>query len=184
MSVKVIEKKKKVVDKLKEKIDSASLVILSDYRRVSVKEITELRKSLRTQDAEYKIIKNSLLTRAMGAAGFAELQKHLKGPIAVLFGYEEPVAPLKTLVEFIKDIEKGEIKAGILEKNIVAAQVLSEIAKLPPKEILLARMVSGFQSPICGLVNVLQGTIRKLVYALNAVKEKKGGEKDGQDKSG
>ena len=175
MSVKEVERKKKIVEELKEKIDSANVLVVSDYRKVSVKEITELRKNLREQEAEYKVVKNTLMERAVDKAGFSELKEHLKGPVAVLFGYKEPVTPLKALVDFVKEIEKGEIKAGVIEKTFVDGEKIAEIAKLPRKEVLLSRVVGGFQAPMYGLVNVLSGTIRKLVYALNAVSEKKGG---------
>ena len=175
MVAKEVEKKKKVVDELKEKIDSASVLVLSDYQKISVKEITGLRKKLHAGKAEYKIVKNTLLQRAVEAAGYSELKEHLKGPVALLLGYEDPLAPLKTLVDFLKDVEKGEIKAGLFEKAFVESQGLAEIAKLPPKEILLSKVVGGLQAPLYGFVNVLQGTLRKLVYALNAVKDKKGG---------
>ena len=143
MSVKAVEAKKGIVDKLKEKIDSASVLILSDYRRITVKEITGLRKKLHAEKAEYKIIKNTLLQRAVESAGFSELKEHLKGPISLLLGYEDPIAPLKTLVDFLKDVEKGEIKAGLVEKSFVESKDIVEIAKLPPREELLSRVVGG-----------------------------------------
>lgn len=173
MSTKAIQKKKKVVDNLKEKLDKASLVILSDYRKVTVKEITGLRKKLYAHGAELKIVKNTLLERAVDQAGFPDLKEHIAGPTALLLGYEEPVVSLKALVEFVNEAEKGEIKVGLIDKAFVDTKQISEIAKLPPKEVLLSKVVGGFQAPIYGFVNVLQGTIRKLVYALNAVKDKK-----------
>lgn len=173
MNEKTLENKKKVVEELKEKIESASVLVLSDYRSVSVKEITKLRKTLYAEESEYKIYKNTMLQKAMEAAGFKELSEYLEGPTAVLFGYKDPVAPLKALVDFVKEVEKGEIKAGIIEKSFVDSKRILEVAKLPPKEVLLAKVVGGFQSPIYGFVNVLQGTIRKFVYALNAIVEKK-----------
>jgi large subunit ribosomal protein L10 len=171
---KAVETKKKVVKALKEKIDSANIIVLSDFRGVSVKEITELRKKLHADESEYKIVKNSLLKRAVEEAGFTGLDEHLAGPTGMLLGYKDPVQPLKSLVEFAAETEKGEIKVGIFEKAVIDQKAIAEIAKLPPKEVLLAKVIGGFQSPIRGFVNVLQGTLRKLVYALNAVKEKKG----------
>ncbi|MEA3493521.1 MAG: 50S ribosomal protein L10 [Candidatus Margulisiibacteriota bacterium] len=173
MAQKAVETKKKVVKDLKDKIEQSNIIVLSDYRGVSVKQITELRKALHKNGAGYKIVKNSLIKRAAEAAGFQGLDEHLAGPTALLIGNEDPVEPLKNLVEFVKDNEKGEIKVGIFEKAIVDKKAISEIAKLPSREVLLAKVVGGFQAPICGLVNTLAGTIRKLVYALNAVKEKK-----------
>jgi large subunit ribosomal protein L10 len=174
MSTAAVAKKKKIVEKLKEKIEKANVLVISDFRSISVKEITELRKKLLPGKAEFKVVKNTLVARAMEAAGFSGLGEQLKGPTALLLGYEEPVFPLKTLVEFIAEIEKGELRAGIIEKALVEKKDLAAIAKLPPKEVLIAKVIGGLQSPIYGLVNVLQGTTRKLVYVLNAIKEKKG----------
>ncbi len=172
-NAKVMEKKSKVVDDLKQKIGSSSVLLISDYRGVTVKQITELRKKLRAEESEYKIVKNTLLRRAFSDAGLEQLNQHLQGPIGLLLGYKDPVGPLKALVEFMEEAEKGEIKVGLIEKAVVDSKGVKAMAKLPPKEVLLAKVVWGFQAPIYGLVNVLQGTIRKLVYALNAVKEKK-----------
>ncbi|MFH1347524.1 MAG: 50S ribosomal protein L10 [Candidatus Margulisiibacteriota bacterium] len=172
-NTKIVEKKKQQVAELKEKIESASVMIVSDYRGISVKQITELRQKLFTQKSEFKVVKNTLLRRAFEATGFEELSEHLAGPTGLLLGYEDPIEPLKALVDFVDDVEKGQIKAGVVEKTIVDAKGITEMSKLPPREVLLARVVGGFQSPIYGFVNVLVGNIRKLVYALNAVKEKK-----------
>jgi len=176
-NAKLLVKKKQAVSTIKEKIDRAKVIILSDYRAVSVKEITQLRRKLREEESEYTIIKNTLLKRALEDAGFTGLDEHLSGPTAVLFGYKDPVSPLKALVDFIEEVEKGEIRVGVIEKTIVDKKGIASVSKLPPREVLIAKVVGGFKSPFYGLVNVLQGNIRKLVYALNAVKEKKGGEK-------
>jgi large subunit ribosomal protein L10 len=172
-SKKVLDKKKQLVKELKEKIDSANALVISEYRGITVKDITELRRKLFAERSEFKVVKNTLLGRALAEAGFGKLKDHLSGPIGVLLGYEDPVAPVKTLVNFIAEIEKGEIKAGVVEKVVVDKGRIGDLAKLPTREELLAKVVGGLQSPIYGLVNCLQGNIRKLVYALNAVREKK-----------
>jgi large subunit ribosomal protein L10 len=174
-NVKVVEKKKTAVDQLKQKIDAANVLVISDYRGVTVKQLTELRRKLYAQESEFKVVKNTLMRRALEAAGLERLSEHLAGPIGVLLGYKDPVEPLKALVDFIDEIEKGEIKAGVVEKTIIDPKGIADMAKLPPREVLLARVVGGLNAPIYGFVNALQGNIRKLVYALNAVREKKGG---------
>ena len=175
----IIEKKKKVVAGLKEKIDKANVVVLADYRGISVKDLTGLRKKLFAAESEFRVIKNTLLKRAVEEAGLNDLAKHLQGPTAMLLGYKDPVGPIKALVEFTQEIEKGQIKAGVLDKTIMTTEDLVAMSKLPPKEILLARVVGGFQAPLYGFVNVLQGVLRKFVYALNAVKEQKEKGKEG-----
>ena len=176
MSERAIAAKSKVVEGLKEKISRSKLLVLSDYLGFSVKEMTQLRKLLRAENSELKVIKNTLVERAVKESGLGELQGHLKGPTAVILGYQDTVAPLKVLVKFIKDAEKGTIRIGVLEKKVFSRGDLTAISKLPSREVLLAKVVGSLQSPIVGLVNVLQGPIRKLVYTLDAIKAKKGGE--------
>jgi large subunit ribosomal protein L10 len=173
-NTKVIEQKQQLVDQIKEKIDSAKVIVVSDYRGIPVKDITGLRRKLLGDKSEFKIVKNTLLRRALEAAGFTQLNDHLNGPTGVLFGYGDPVAPVKTLVKFIAEVEKGEIKAGLVEKVAVDPKEITALSKLPPREALIAKVVGGFKSPLYGLVNVLNGNLRNLVYALNAIKEKKG----------
>lgn len=174
-NTKIIAKKKAVVDDLKQKIDSAKVMIISDYRGIPVKEMTGLRSKLYAEKSEFKVVKNTLLKRALDAAGYEQLNEHLSGPIGVLLGYEDPVGPLKILVQFVDEIEKGEIRAGVVEKSVIDPKGIIQMSKLPSREELIAKVVGGFQSPIYGLVNCLQGNIRKLVYALKAIQDKKGG---------
>ena len=176
MSERAIAEKNLVVEEFKEKISRAKVLLLAQHSGFSVKETTELRKKLRAEDSEFRIVKNTLLERAFSGAGFAQLKDYFKGPTAVLLGYKDAVAPLKVLVKFAKDNGKGELRIGVVEGSVFSSKDLTEIAKLPPREILVAKVIGGFQAPIYGIVNVLQGTIRKLVYALSAIKDKKGGE--------
>ena len=173
-NTKIIAKKKQVVDALKEKIDSAKVMIISDYRGIPVKDMTDLRRKLFAEKSEFKVVKNTLLKRALKAAGYDQLNEHLAGPTGVLLGYEDPVVPLKVLVKFIDEIEKGQIKTGVVEKTVLDPKGITQMSKLPSREELIAKVVSGFQAPIYGLVNCLQGAIRKLVYALKAIEDKKG----------
>jgi len=176
MSERAIAEKGKEVEKFKDKISRARILVLSDYLGFTVKEITALRKKLRAEDSEFRIVKNTLFERAVSETGFPQLKDFLKGPKAVLLGYKDAVSPLKVLVKFIKEIEKGTIEVGVVEKKVFSQSELIEISKLPTREALLSRVVGGIQSPLYGLVNVLQGPIRKLVYALIEIKAKKGGE--------
>ncbi len=176
MSEKAMAVKSKVVDELKENISRSNLVVVTDYLGYSVKQMTELRKKLRAENAEMTVVKNTLIERAVVASGLDDLKGHLKGPTVVVLGYKDAVTPLKVLVKYIKDAEKGAIRAGSVDKKVFGQKDLEAISKLPSREILLAKVVGGLQSPITGFVNVLQGPVRKLVYALDAIKAKKGGE--------
>ena len=176
MVSKAQEKKKETLKKIKEKLDRARVLVFSNYSGFSVKQITELRRKLRKQDSEFRIYKNTLLSRAVEEAGFSGLKENFNGPTAVLIGFKDPVAPLKILVEAIKEFEKGEIKAGIVEKCVMRKDDLAKVAKLPSREVLLGKVLSGLQASLYGFLNVLNGPARKLVYVLNAVRDKKGGE--------
>jgi len=169
----VIKKKKQVVEDFKKKLEVAKVFVLSDFRRVSVKELTSLRKNLRPQESEYKVVKNTLLRRALDLAGFKDCTDEISGPTGLMLGYADSVGPIKTLVEFVADTEKGELRLGVMEKKVIDQAVIAQVAKLPSREVLVAKVLGGLQSPIYGLVNVLQGNLRALAYALKAVAEKK-----------
>jgi len=173
MSAKAIAVKSQVVDELKEKIARSNLVVISDYLGYTVKDLTALRRKLRAADAELCVVKNTLIERAVGAAGYDDLKGHLKGPTVVLLGYKDSVAPLKVLVNFIKEAEKGEVRIGVVDKKVFSQKDLTAISKLPARDVLLGKVVGGLQAPIYGLVNVLEGPIRKLAYVLDAIKAKK-----------
>ncbi|MFA4966998.1 MAG: 50S ribosomal protein L10 [Candidatus Margulisiibacteriota bacterium] len=177
MSDAIKTKKAVTIKKIKEKIDTAKVWILTDYRGMTVKEISELRKKLRGCDAEYKVVKNTFTVRALPEAQ-ASLKSILQGPMAVVFGYNDVVEPTKILAAFIKEAEKPKILGGVVEGQFFEEKGISALAKLKSKEALRAELVWKLKSPLSGLVNVLQGNIRKLVYALDAVKNKKsqGGE--------
>jgi large subunit ribosomal protein L10 len=173
MSERAIAAKSKVVAELKEKIGRANVMVLTDYLGFSVKEMTELRRKLRKENSELSVVKNTLIERAVTESGLPELKDHLKGPTIVMLGYVDAVLPLKVLVKHLKEGEKGSIRIGVVDKKVFSADDLGAISKLPSREILLGKVASGLKSPIYGLVNVLNGPLRKLVYALEAVRKSK-----------
>jgi large subunit ribosomal protein L10 len=172
MSQAIKEKKAATIKKIKEKIDAAKVWILTDYRGMTVKEITDLRRKLRACGAEYKVVKNTFTVRALPEAQ-ASLKAMLQGPMAVLFGFEDVVEPAKVLSKFIKEAEKPKILGGVVEGQYFEEKGITALAKLKSKDELRADVVGRLKSPLFGLVNTLQGNIRKLVYVLNAIKDKK-----------
>lgn len=167
-----IEQKKQIVQEIKDKIDRAQAVVLVDYRGLNVEEVNELRKKYREAGVEYKVYKNTLMRFAFKDAGLEEFNNYLTGPNAVAFSYDDPVSAAKVTSEFAKEHEKLEIKAGIVDGEVIDVNRVKELANLPSREVLIAQVLGGLNGPISGFANVLQGTIRKLVYALNAIKEK------------
>lgn len=172
-SEKILSQKKEVVELLKEKISNAKSVVLVDYRGLTVEEDTELRNMLRKANIEYKVIKNTLLLFAAKENDLADLEPHLNGPTAMAISYNDELSTSKVLCDYSKKNEKLEIKAGVVDGKVVSLNEIKMLAAIPSKEVLVSKMLGSLNSPITGLVNVLNGNIRGLVVALNAIAEKK-----------
>ena len=171
-SEKVLEQKKQHVADLAEAFKSANVGVLVNYKGITVEEDTKLRKQLREAGCQSKVIKNTLLHRAFEQAEIDGMDEYLTGTTAVAYsenGYTE--AP-KILSDYAKDHEDFQIKSGFIDGGAVDAAGISALAKLPSKEVLVAQVLGGFNAPIQGFANVLNGTLRGLVIALNAIAEK------------
>ncbi|GFN37024.1 50S ribosomal protein L10 [Tepidimicrobium xylanilyticum] len=175
MRERAIEEKKQVVEEITDKVKKAQGVVLVDYRGLNVEEVTQLRRKYKEAGVEYKVYKNTLMRFAFKNAGYEEFNQFLTGPNAIAFGFDDPVQAAKITHEFAKQNDKLEIKAGIVDGKIIGVDEIKNLANLPSKEVLIAQALAGLNGPIAGFANVLQGTIRSLVYALNAVKEKQEG---------
>ena len=167
------EEKQVAVDVIRENLQNAQVSVLTDYRGLTVAELTELRKKFREADVEFRVVKNTLTWRAAQEIGLQELEGYLEGPTAIAFGMSDPVAPAKLISDFAKVHKNLEIKAGVLEGNVISFEKVKALAELPSKEQLLAQVASVMQAPISGLVNVLQAPIRNLVYAVDALRAQK-----------
>jgi len=165
--------KQEAVAQIVEKFTSAKSVFLTDYSGLTVEAITNLRRNLRKSQVEFQVSKNTLARIAAKQVGYQDLVPHLEGPTALAFGMGDPAAPAKVLTDFLKTNEKPKVKAIIFEGKYFDAKSMSEIATLPSREQLLARLLGSLNSPITGLASSLSGIIRKLAYALNAVAESK-----------
>jgi len=168
-----LQAKSQIVEEIKEKISSSQSIILVDYRGLNVAQLTELRKRYREAGVEYKVYKNTMMSFAFKDLGLEQFDEYLKGPSAVAFGLNDPVAAAKVTTEFAKTNDKLKIKAGIVDGKIIDENGVKSLAELPPREVLVAQVLGGFNSPIQGFANVLQGTIRGLAIALNAIAEQK-----------
>ena len=168
----VQESKKVLVEEIKQKISASELIMFSQYKGLTVADDRALRRSIHFADAEYCVYKNTLVALAFKDLHITVDEKQLTGPTAYIFA-KEPLAAAKALVTFCKEHESVTVKGGVFQKSIVGAADIKELASLPSRQELLAKLVYLLQSPISGLVNVLQGPIRKLVYGLNAVAGKK-----------
>ena len=161
------------VEALEERLRTSSIVILTDYRGLSVGEIGTLRGKLRGASLEYRVAKNTLLGRAAEKVGVVGLEPHLTGPTAVVFGNDDPGVPARVLQEFIRQFRKLEIKGGVVEGQALDAAGVQALATLPSKIELLARVVGAVQGPLYSLVSVLNAAPRGLVTALDAIRKQR-----------
>lgn len=163
------------VAEIKEKISKAKGSVLTNYRGLTVAQDTKFRRKMREAGIEYQVAKNTMTRIATKELGLEDLQPYLEGPTAIAISYSDPVAPAKVISDFIKEnkLQSLEIKAGIVEGQVIDANGVKALANLPPREVLIAKVLGSMQSPITGLVTVLSGTIRNLAYALDAIRKQK-----------
>jgi len=156
------------VEELKAKLRGARGFILTDYRGLTVAEITELRRELRKVLVEYRVVKNTLASLATQELGMEELQPYLAGPTAVAIGYGDLVAATKVLSTFAKNTPALQIKAGLVDGRVLQKEEVVAIADLPSREVLRARIVGALQAPLTTLMGLLTAPLRELVYVLEA----------------
>lgn len=171
------EEKATTIAELREKLGDARGAVLTDFRGLSVAELTELRTLLRKSAVEYKVVKNTLAKRAIKDMGLDNLAPYLEGPTGIAISAADPVAASKAVTAWAKGREKFSVKGGIVEGRVVGPREIAELADLPPREVLLGRMVGVLQAPLTGLVQVLSASLRGLANALDQVRQNK--EKEG-----
>ena len=160
-SEKVLESKKTVVAELTERLKSAQAGVLADYRGLTVAQDTELRKKLREAGVEYTIVKNTLTRFAANEVGLGELDPVLHGPTALATSTDDVVAPAKVLVEFAKENEQLEIKAGFVDGKVIDVNEVKVYASIPNMETLISKMLGSLQAPIGNLVRTLDAIAKK-----------------------
>ncbi len=165
------KQKEKKVQEIKHDLQNSHVIILTDYRGLTVAKMNSLRRILEAAGVRYKVVKNTLTRLAAQQAGLAELDVYMEGPVAIAYGEDDPVMPVKLLVKFAKENEELAIKGGVLENRIMDEAQMRRLADLPSKEVLLARVLGAFQAPLTGMASVLQGNLRNLLFVLQAVKE-------------
>jgi large subunit ribosomal protein L10 len=176
-------KKQEKIDKKAEKVETvadltsrlkaSSTAVLADYRGMTVGQMRELRSKLRDGGIEMVVVKNTLARRAARAAGYEPLSTELVGPIAMLFAADDVSAPARILNDYIRANRKMVIKGGLLEGQVVKADVVVELADLPSREVLLGRLLGAMQAPLGNLASVLQAPLSKFARTLDAVRTQK-----------
>lgn len=168
------KQKKDILEKFSQGLEESKSSVFVNFSRIPVKEIDSLRQKCKESGAKYAVAKKTLLKKALAEKGFSGAEdQDLSGEVATIFGFNDEVTPAKLVSEFIKTHENMKILGGILENNLIDAEKVKALSKLPSKEELLAKIVGSIAAPMSGLVNVLQGNIRGLVYTLSAIRDKK-----------
>jgi len=165
--------KNEKIEAIKETMAKAKVAIVTDYRGLSVAEITALRRELQKEQSDFSVVKNTLAKIAVKDTNFAALDELLEGPTALAVGFGDQVAPAKILTAFIKKAKKSEIKGAVLDGRVFSAKDVAKLAELPSKEELYAKMLGSINSPATGLVNTVSGVARALVTAMDAVRKQK-----------
>ncbi len=163
------EKKAQAIDRLQEVFSKCSIGILTDYRGLSVPEITDLRRRLKASGIEYKVVKNTLARFAAGRAGKDELASFFVGPVAIAFGYGDITEPARALADYIGTSKASlSIKGGFLGDSLLTVEDVMTLSVLPSREVLLAKVVGGMQIPVLALLGCLTTPIRGFIGMLQA----------------
>lgn len=169
-----VARKAAIVEKVSDRLKRSRALILTDFRGLNVASMTRLRRRLKEVGAECLVAKNTLIRRAFQPLqGNGALGALLEGPTALCFVYQDPTAVVKALAEFARENPNLKVKGGWLGGRVLSSQEVNLLAELPPREVLLARVLGGMQAPISALLWVLNGAVRQLVLTLEAIRRQK-----------
>lgn len=171
-SEKVLEHKKQLVAELTNKMQKAVAAVIVDYHGINVADDTKLRRDLREAGIDYVVAKNTLLRFAAKEAGLDDITEILKGTTAVAFSDSDYVAAARILCKFSQTSKTFKVKGGFVDGNALDSAAVTQLSKLPAREVLVAQALAGFNAPITSFVGVLNANLRGLVCALNAIAEK------------
>ncbi len=157
----ILEQKQKLVSELAEEMRNSVSGVLVNYQGITVDDDTKMRKALREAGVKYKVVKNSLTGRACDEVGFGEMKQHLVGMTAIAISENDAVAPAKVLKEYAEKVESFQILAGYVDGVVIDAKKVEELAEIPSKEILIAKLLGSIRSPLY-----------KFAYAVKAIADK------------
>jgi large subunit ribosomal protein L10 len=163
------------VDELKAKVDATSTAVVTEYRGMTVAEISTLRRQLRSLDADYKVFKNTLVRRAIAGTSVESLDEFLEGPTAIAFVNGDVSAVAKALRDFAKATPTLVVKGGVLDGKPLSKKDLTALADLPSRDVLLARFAGLLASPLSTLAGLLKAIPQNFAYGLSALIDSKGG---------
>lgn len=169
------------LDELTDRLSRSQLTIITDYRGLSVGAIQEFRARLRPMEAEFRVAKNTLTRIAAERVGIEGLEPQLEGPTAILFAYGDVVAPAKAVSDFARTSRILQVRAGVMNNQVLAPADVEAISSLPPREELIGKLVGLLASPMARTVGVLSGPSRSVVYLANARVDQLGGAAEAAD---
>lgn len=165
------EQKKNIVEKLGKNLKEQKAMVFVDYQGLKASDIFSFKKKLKKTGCTFVISKKTLFKIALKNEGLDFDPKSLKGQMGLVFGLKDEVSPSRISYRFSKENEKFKILGGYFEKKFIALEDVINLASIPSREELLAKVVGSIAGPISGLVNVLQGNLRNLIYVLSAIKK-------------
>ncbi|MGB9716688.1 MAG: 50S ribosomal protein L10 [Thermodesulfovibrionales bacterium] len=165
--------KEQLVAELKDEFHKAKALIFTDYRGLTVSELSEFRRILREGDIRYRVVKNTIAILASDNTPVSIAKEFFKGPVGIVIGYDDPVLAVKKVFEYSKKNEKLKINSGIIEGRLYRVDDIKTVAELPPKKVLQSMIAGLLTSPISKLASALNATLSKMVFAMEALKKKK-----------
>jgi len=168
--------KAQVIEDLKDGFSRAKAVVFTDYRGLTVAQLSELRSILREGNFEYRVVKNTLAKIASDGTSVSAARDAFKGPVGIAISYDDPVLTVKKILEFSKKNEKLKVGVGLIEGTLCAEGELKAVADLPPRIVLLSILAGVFQAPLSKLARLFNATVCTSAYALEALKNKKFGD--------
>lgn len=169
-----IEQKKRIAEELAREIDESGTIYLTDFTGLDVKAMTDLRARLRAEGIRYRVVKNTLMRRALEGLDLPDLSEHLDGPTGLVLGDEDPVLPAKVVREFARDHEdRPAVKVGVVDRRSVPPETVAELAELPPRDDLLGAIAGSLTASVGGMVHVLNGLIRDIAYMVEQVAQER-----------
>jgi len=165
-------RKTEIVAELEALFQKSQVAIIADLSGYTVAEITQFRRKLSKDNAQCKIAKNTLIELASAKGQFESVKELTKGPTALILGYDDPAAPAKTTVQFIKQLKKGIVRGGVLENKLLSARDVGDLADLPSKDVLLSGIAGGLDSGARGVVTILNNIICDIALLVEEVAKK------------
>ncbi|MGA2622335.1 MAG: 50S ribosomal protein L10 [Bacteroidota bacterium] len=166
--------KELIITEVKDQVARAKSMFFADFTGITVEEINELRREFRKSNVDYRVVKNTLVRKALeGVSGYDKVNENLVGPTAIAFGYDDPVLPAKIIKKFRDKHQKLNVKVCILESRVFEGRQLDDLAKLPSRAETVAGILGTLQAPVAGIVGCIAAVMRDLVYVVDAIEKKK-----------